>query len=86
MKKNNYKESRKKRMSGTVVSDKNSKTRVVKVERTYRHPLYQKVLKTAKKFHAHDEKEISSMGDLVTIEEMRPMSKLKRWRVVEVKK
>ena len=86
MKKNNYKTIRKKRLSGTVVSDKNSKTRVVKVERTFRHPLYQKVLRAAKKYHVHDEKEISATGDLVTIEEMRPMSKLKRWRVLEVKK
>ncbi|MBN2407947.1 MAG: 30S ribosomal protein S17 [Elusimicrobia bacterium] len=82
MTENNYSKSSRKRLKGVVISDKASKTRVVEVERHVRHPLYKKVLKKKKKYYAHDEKEISAMGDLVTIEEMRPMSKLKRWRII----
>lgn len=73
-----------KERTGIVVSDKMVKTIVVRVERTYRHPLYQKVLRSSKKYYAHDEKESANPGDLVRIEETRPMSKLKRWRLVEV--
>lgn len=85
MSKDSYKKTSRKRLQGTVVSEKMKKTRVVEVERLVRHPKYQKVLKKRNKFYAHDEKEISKLGDFVVIEETRPMSKLKRWRVVEVK-
>lgn len=67
---------------GVVVSDKMQKTVVVKVERVYRHPLYQKVMKVAKKFKAHDELNECKVGDRVEIMETRPMSRDKRWRVV----
>jgi small subunit ribosomal protein S17 len=75
--------SRKERV-GFVVSDAMSKTRVVKVERRLRHPLYGKEITVAKKFYVHDEKNESRKGDRVIIEETRPLSKLKRWRLVEV--
>lgn len=65
-----------------MVSDKMQKTVVVKVERVYRHPLYQKVMKVAKKFKAHDELNECKVGDRVEIMETRPMSRDKRWRVV----
>jgi small subunit ribosomal protein S17 len=72
-----------KKRSGVVVSNKMEKTLVVRVERNYRHPLYGKVMKEAKKYYAHDENAAeTNIGDAVTIEECRPMSKLKRWRVV----
>lgn len=74
-----------KRLDGWVISDKMSKTRVVEVERFFRHPVYEKVMRKKKKYYAHDGKEISKSGDFVTIEETRPLSKLKRWRVIEVK-
>lgn len=68
---------------GTVVSLKMAKTAVVEVEQSYRHPLYQKVLMKKKKYYAHDEKaEDLELGQKVTLQEARPMSKLKRWRVV----
>ena len=68
--------------AGIVVSDKMAKTVVVKVERVYRHPLYQKVIKVAKKFKAHDELNECKVGDRVEIMETRPLSRDKRWRVV----
>lgn len=69
---------------GTVVSDKMTKTVTVAVERKVRHPLYGKVIKKTKKFMAHDENEVAKAGDVVLIEETRPLSKLKRWRVRQV--
>ncbi len=69
---------------GTVVSDKNDKTIVVSVERAARHRLYHKVIRRTKKYHAHDEANSASLGDLVRIEEARPTSKTKRWRLVEI--
>ena len=68
---------------GVVVSDKMQKTRVIAVERVYRHPLYQRVMKRTTKFKAHDERNESHVGDRVLIEETRPTSKEKRWRVVK---
>lgn len=69
--------------TGVVVSTKAAKTAVVRVERTYRHPLYGKVVRSTKKYHAHDEQASTlKEGDVVTIVESRPISKLKRWRVV----
>ena len=67
---------------GTVVSNKMQKTVVVKVERTFRHPIYGKVVTRAKKFYAHNESAPLQIGDEVQIVETRPLSKLKRWRVV----
>lgn len=69
---------------GTVVSDKNDKTIVVSVERAARHRLYHKVIRRTKKYRAHDEANSASLGDLVRIEEARPTSKTKRWRLVEI--
>jgi small subunit ribosomal protein S17 len=68
---------------GTVVSDKMNKTVVVVVERRYAHPLYGKQVTRTKKYHAHDENDEYRIGDVVRIMETRPLSKLKRWRVVE---
>jgi len=69
---------------GVVVSDKMDKTRVVKVERVYRHPRYQRVVRMAKKLKVHDETNASRTGDRVLIEETRPVSREKRWRVREI--
>ena len=69
---------------GVVTSDKMDKTIVVRVERRVRHPLYGKVIKKATKFHAHDEENKARVGDVVRIMESRPLSKMKRWRLVEV--
>ncbi|BDG62229.1 30S ribosomal protein S17 [Caldinitratiruptor microaerophilus] len=69
---------------GTVVSDKNDKTIVVAVETLVEHPLYKKRVRRTKKFHAHDEKNEARVGDKVRIMETRPLSKLKRWRLVEI--
>lgn len=70
-----------KAQKGIVVSNKMQKTVVVKVERTFRHPQYGKVVTRAKKFYAHHESPLQ-IGDVVQIVETRPLSKLKRWRVV----
>ena len=74
---------RRKTRVGTVVSDKMNKTVVVAVERRYAHPLYGKQVTRTKKYHAHDENDEYHTGDVVRIMETRPLSKLKRWRVVE---
>jgi small subunit ribosomal protein S17 len=74
---------RRKTRVGTVVSDKMNKTVVVAVERRYAHPLYGKQVTRTKKYHAHDENNDYHTGDTVRIMETRPLSKLKRWRVVE---
>ena len=68
---------------GTVVSDKTDKTVVVKVERKVKHPLYGKIIRRSKKYHAHDEDNAAKTGETVRIEETRPMSKLKSWKVIE---
>ncbi len=70
-------------LQGVVVSDKQSKTLVVKVERRFTHPLFQKTVRRTKNYHAHDESGAFRVGDSVTIEETAPISKLKRWRVIE---
>ncbi len=75
--------SRKSRI-GIVVSDKMDKTVVVKVESRVRHPLFGKIIRTGKKFKAHDEENQAKQGDKVLIAETRPLSKDKRWRVVEI--
>ena len=70
-------------LTGTVVSDKTDKTVVVLVERRVKHPLYGKIIKRSKKYHAHDEGNIFKEGQTVRIEECKPMSKLKTWTVVD---
>jgi len=77
-------EARRRRLIGTVVSDKMQKTIVVRVERTLRHPLYKKVLTRSKKYKAHDENELAREGDLVQIVEHRPISKTKRWMLERI--
>jgi len=76
----------KKRREGVVVSDKMNKTRVVEIIRTGQHPVYKKYIRIKKKYYVHDEKNESKIGDTVRIIESTPMSKLKRWRLVEVVK
>jgi small subunit ribosomal protein S17 len=71
-------------LSGRVVSDKMEKTVTVLIERRVTHPLYGKVITRSKKYHAHDETNDCKEGDLVVIEESRPISRTKSWRVVEV--
>jgi len=69
---------------GVVTSNKMAKTITVQVERKVKHPIYGKFVKKTTKFHAHDEKDECSIGDVVKIMETRPLSKSKRWRLVEV--
>ena len=77
-------DARTKRRVGTVVSDGMDKTVVVAVERQFAHPLYTKQLTRHSKFHAHDEENECREGDVVRIEETRPLSRKKRWRVIEL--
>lgn len=76
--------SKRKEREGVVVSTKMQKTVTVKVERTMRHPVYSKVVTRAKKYYAHNENPDIKVGQKVRIVETRPMSKLKRWQVIEV--
>ena len=69
---------------GDVISNKMAKTIVVRVERRFPHPQFKKVVTAFSKFYVHDEKSVAKVGDKVRIEETRPLSKLKRWRLVEV--
>lgn len=75
-----------KTLEGVVVSDKMNKTRTVRVSRSVRHPFYEKIMKKSKKFHAHDENNEAREGDIVEITSTRPLSKLKRWRIVRIVK
>ena len=70
-------------LTGTVVSDKGDKTVVVKVERKVKHPLYGKIIRRSKKYHAHDDANEYREGETVRIEETAPISKLKTWKVIE---
>ncbi|HEX3217360.1 MAG TPA: 30S ribosomal protein S17 [Aestuariivirgaceae bacterium] len=70
-------------LQGVVVSDKNDKTIVVLVERRFTHPVMKKTVRRSKKYHAHDEANLAKAGDVVRIEECRPMSKQKSWMLVE---
>ncbi len=70
--------------TGVVTSDKMDKTITVAVERKVKHPMYGKFVKKTTKFHAHDEKQECNVGDVVKIMETRPLSKTKRWRLVEI--
>ena len=76
----------KRTLHGVVVSDKQDKTVIVRVERRYTHPMLKKTVRRSKKYYAHDEKNEFSVGDLVWIEERRPLSKLKRWEVIQGEK
>ena len=83
MQKSNERTDRKTKQ-GVVVSNKMDKTVVVRVERKFRHPQYDKVVIRAEKYYAHDESDALQIGDVVEIMETRPLSKLKNWRVTEV--
>ena len=74
----------KKTREGVVVSDKMTKTRVVLIERVYRHPRYERVVRSSKRLKAHDEANSTKVGDRVLIEETRPLSHDKRWRIRQV--
>ena len=76
----------KRTLQGVVVSDKQSKTVVVKVERRFTHPLYKKTIRRSKNYHAHDENNEFKEGDMVWIEESKPLSKLKTWIVTQGEK
>ena len=73
-------------LSGVVSSSNSQKTVVVKVERTFKHPMYKKYIKRSKKYHAHDETNSVNIGDKVIIEETKPISKLKCWKVLNSEK
>jgi len=70
-------------LTGVIVSDKGEKTVVVNVERKVKHPLYGKIIRRSKKYHAHDEGNEYKAGETVRIEEIAPLSKLKNWQVIE---
>ena len=74
----------KKTREGVVVSDKMTKTRVVVIERVYRHPRYERVITRSKRLKVHDETNASKVGDRVLLEETRPLSKDKRWRIRQI--
>ena len=69
-------------LSGTICKATNKKTVVVEVERTFKHPMYKKYIKRSKKYHAHHETDAFKVGDKIMIEETRPISKLKTWKVI----
>ncbi len=69
-------------LQGIIISDKQEKTVIVKVERRFTHPLLKKTVRRTKHYHAHDEDKSYKVGDIVSIEETRPISRLKRWAVV----
>tara|TARA_B100000886_G_scaffold95697_1_gene63452 strand:+ start:201 stop:443 length:243 start_codon:yes stop_codon:yes gene_type:complete len=73
-------------MRGTICKATNKNTVVVEVERTFKHPIYKKYIKRSKKYHAHDETDTLQVGDKVMIEETRPVSKLKTWKVISNEK
>jgi small subunit ribosomal protein S17 len=77
-------ETKRKIRFGKVIGDKMNKTVIVAVDTPRRHPLYKKTIRRIVKYYAHDEEKISKTGDTVKLEETRPLSKMKRWRVVEV--
>ena len=69
---------------GTVVSDKMDKTIVIRIKRTMKHPLYERIIRTSSKLYVHDESNEAKVGDLVQVMETRPLSSQKRWRLVEI--
>jgi small subunit ribosomal protein S17 len=84
MSEQNTARTQRKERTGEVISDKMAKTITVRVERRFQHPKFKKVVTSYKKFVAHDEKSEAKVGDRVRIQETRPLSKTKRWRLVEV--
>ena len=78
------KQAKRKTMAGVVVSNKMDKTIVVRVERKFPHPIFKKVVKTTKKYKVHDEKNECLEGDLICMQETRPLSKQKRWRLLDI--
>ena len=76
----------KRKLDGVVVSIKNDKTVVVNVERRFKHRTYSKFVNKTKKYHAHDEQNVANIGDMVTIIESKPYSKLKKWELLKVNK
>lgn len=80
----NMKRNMRKSRLGTVISDKMDKTIVVRIDRTMRHPLYERIIRTSSKLYAHDEKNDARIGDKVKVAETRPLSHLKRWRLIEI--
>jgi small subunit ribosomal protein S17 len=72
----------KRMLNGVICSAANKNTVVVEVERTFKHPMYKKYIKRSKKYHAHDETDALKVGDKVVIQETRPISKLKTWKVI----
>lgn len=81
---NNVEREHRKERVGEVIADKMAKTVIVRVERRFRHPKFQKVLTRYRKFYVHDEKSEAKVGDRVRIQETRPLSKTKCWRLVEI--
>lgn len=79
-------DSTKKQLVGVALENKMDKTVVIRVERRFPHPVYKKFVSKSNKYYAHDEKNICSKGDIVKIEESRPLSKLKRWVVLNIEK
>lgn len=73
----------KRKLEGVIVSDKMKKTRIVTVSRMKKHPVYEKYFKNTERYKAHDEKEEYKVGDKVVIEETRPLSREKRWRIIK---
>ena len=80
----NSKRGHRKLRHGQVISNKMAKTIVVRVERRFPHPRFKKVVKAYKKLYAHDEKSEAKVGDWVRVEETRPLSRIKRWRLMEI--
>lgn len=78
--------SKRKQRTGVVVSDKTDKSIVVRIDRTAKHPVYKRIIKKSVKIMAHDEKKEAKVGDRVKVEEARPISKNKRWRLIEILK
>ena len=84
MSENTISRGQRKERSGEVIANKMAKTIVVRVERRFQHPTFKKVVTSYKKLYAHDEKNEAKVGDRVRIEETRPVSKTKRWRLVAI--
>jgi len=84
MNKQNKQNIKKRKIEGTVISDKMNKTVVVEVQRFKKHPLYHKVLKVSKRFKVHNENNEARIGDKVLIEETRPLSKEKKWKLIQI--
>ena len=78
--------SRRKERTGVVIINKADKSIIVRIDRTAKHPIYRRIVKKSTKVMVHDEKKIAKLGDKVNIQETKPMSKNKRWRIVEVLK